>query len=477
MNLMRSLENLWQDLRYGARLLWRSPAFAIVAITSLALGIGANTAIFQLLEAVQLRSLPVKNPGELVEVRIAGGSHGMGLTAGPYSQLTRPLWEQIREQQEAFSGIFAWSSSNQSVGKGSTLRRVRGIGVTGDFFSVLGVQPWRGRLIEPGDEGACPASVAVVSFSYWQREMGGQELGADSKLLIDGATTQIVGVTPPEFFGLAVGEGFDLALPFCKPKEELRRDAFMLSMMGRLRPGWTVERASAQLEAISPGAFEATAITGYSAQTVEAYKQFRLAAYPVSSGVSTLRDRYDSSLWLLLGITGLVLLIACANLANLMLARASSREREVAIRLALGASRGRLLRQFLTESGLLALLGAAAGIGVAGILSRLLVSSLSQESSTGNVPIATDWKVLLFAIGIGALTLVVFGAAPALRVTGARGEGAIKVAGRGLTAGRDRFFVQRLMVITQIAVSLVLLAGAFLFVQLSKSDDVRSRDP
>jgi hypothetical protein len=213
--------------------------------------------------------------------------------------------------------------------------------------------------------------------------MGGQELGSDSRLLINGTPTQIVGVTPPEFFGLAVGEGFDIAMPFCQPKQEVRRDVFMLSVMGRLRSGWTVERASAQLEAISPGVFEATALTGYSAHTVEMYKQFRLAAYPVSSGVSTLRDRYDSSLWLLLGITGLVLLIACANLANLMLARANSREREVAIRLALGASRGRLLRQFLTESGLLALLGAGAGIGVAS--GRLLVSSLSQEAPPGNV--------------------------------------------------------------------------------------------
>src|SRR6185295_11979398 len=349
-----------------------------------------------------------------------------------------------------------------TVGQGSTLRQTRGLWVTGDFFRALGVQPWRGRMLEPGDEGTCPVSVALVSFPYWQREMGGQELSPDTKLLINGAQTQIVGVTPPEFFCLAVGEGFDLVLPFCKSKEAPRRDVFMLSVMGRLRPGWTADRASAHFDAISPGVFEATAITGYSAQTVEAYRQFRLAAYPVSSGVSALRDRYDSSLWLLLGITGLVLLIACANLANLMLARASSREREVSIRLALGASRGRLLRQLLTESGLLALLGAASGIAVAGILSRLLVSSLSDESSTGNVPIATDWKVLLFAAGIGALTLLVFGAAPALRATGVR---AIRVAGRSVKQGRDRFLIQRIMVVTQIAVSLVLLAGAFLFVR------------
>ena len=155
------------------------------------------------------------------------------------------------------------------------MRHARGLWVTGDFFRVLGVLPWRGRLLEPDDEGACPDSVGVVSFAYWQREMGGQELNPDSRLLVDGAPVQIVGVTPPEFFGMAVGEGFDIALPFCQSKQEFRRDLFMLSVIGRLRPGWTVERASAQLEAISPGVFEPTALTGYSPQTVEAYKKFR----------------------------------------------------------------------------------------------------------------------------------------------------------------------------------------------------------
>jgi len=305
---------LLQDLRYGARLLRRSPGFALVGILSLALGIGANTAIFQLLDAVRLRSLPVPKPHELAEVRIVGGNHGMGINPGAYGQLTRPVWQEIREHHEPFSGVFAWSANDVRVGQGGDLRRAHGLYVSGEFFRVLGVRPWRGRLLLPEDEGgACPPSKAVVSYAYWQGEMGGRDIGTRSTLMINGGLKEVVGVTPPGFFGLAVGDSFDIAIPFCQPKE-LRRDVFDVAVMGRLCPGWTLKRASAWLDAISPGIFEATALTGYSTETVETYKRFRLAAHAASEGVSWLRTQYDSSLQLLLAITGLVLLIACANL-------------------------------------------------------------------------------------------------------------------------------------------------------------------
>src|SRR2546425_57172 len=282
-----------------------------------ALGIGANTAIFQLLDAVRLRSLPIARPRELTEVRIVGGNGGMGINPGQYSQLTRPIWYELRAHHEPFSGVFAWTTTDLGVGQGAELRRVSGIRVSGEFFRVLGIEPWRGRLIAPDDEGTCPASRAVISYAYWQGEMGGRELGSGVILTVNAQPTAIVGVTPPGFFGVAVGDHFDLALPLCQPMQ-LRRDMFDIPVMGRLRPGWTLDRASAQLAAASSGIFAATAPTGYSARTVERYKQFRLAAYPASGGVSALRARYDSSLWLLFAITGLVLLIACANLANLM---------------------------------------------------------------------------------------------------------------------------------------------------------------
>jgi predicted permease len=455
---------MMNDLRYALRQILKNPGFAAVVVLILALGIGANTAIFQLLDAVRLRSLPIHNPQELAEVRIVGGNGGMGLNPSRYGGLTRPVWQEIRESQQAFSGVFAWTAAEFRVGKGSELRRANGIRVSGDFFRVLGVRPWQGRLLLPEDEMACPPSRAVVSYSYWQSQLGGRDLTSDIRLAVDGDSMEVIGVTPPEFFGLAVGERFDIALPLCQPKE-LRRDVFNVAVMGRLHPEWTVDRAAAHLDTISPGIFEATAITGYGAKTVERYKRFRLAAYPASGGVSVLRKKYDSSLWLLLGITGLVLLIACANLANLMLARASAREPEIAVRLALGASRWRLFRELLLESGLLAITGAALGMGLAQFLSQVLIQSLSTESAAVTLSIDTDWRVLLFAALVAAITCIAFGAAPALRATQTEPITAMRSAGRGLTAGRDRFSLQRMMVVTQIAISLVLMVGAMLFVR------------
>ena len=464
MNSLVWLETLGQDLRYGVRLLGLSPGFALVAIASLALGIGANAAIFQLLDAVRLRSLPIPNPQELVEVKIVGGNRRMGVNPGPYGQLTRPIWREIRDHQQVLSGVFAWAWGEVRVGQPTELRRASAIQVSADFFRVLGVPPWRGRLFLPEDEvGACPAAKAVVSYSFWQHHMSGRDLGGDSKLIVNGAPTEVIGVTPPGFFGLAIGDNFEIAQPFCQPKE-LRHDVFDVSVMGRLRPGWTIQRASAELEAISPGIFAATAITEF-ADALEMYKRFRLGAYPASSGVSWLRTAYDTPLWLLLAISGLVLLLACVNLANLMMARASAREREMAVRLALGASRLRLFRQLLAECGLLAAIGAALGIAVAQLLSRVLVWALSTESMSVKLRVEADWRVLLFALGVAALTCVAFGAAPAFRATRTEPITAMNVAGRGLTTGRGHFSMQRILIVVQVAVSLVLLVGALLFVR------------
>ncbi len=465
MNTVGWLESLWKDLRYSARQLRLSPGFALVAVLSLALGMGANTAIFQLLDAVRLRTLPVARPDELAEIRIIGGNRGMGLNNGPYAQLTTPLWYEIRDHQRAFSGVFAWGIDDVMIGRGSEMRRAKALDVSGEFFPVLGVKPWRGRLLEPADaDGPCPESHAVVSYSYWQTEMGGREIGPDSKVVVDGEMGRIIGVAPPQFTGLAVGESFDIALPFCRAND-MRRDVFDIAVMGRLRPGWTPERASAQLSAISPGIFEEVKPSGYSAQWMQTWNRFRLGAYPASQGVSELRNNYDSSLWLLLAMTGLVLLIACANVANLMLARASTRTREIAVRLALGASRARLIRQLLAESGLLAVASAALAVVLARALSRVLVWALSTEGNAVFLPVDTDWHVLAFAGGVAAITCVVFGLLPAVRATKAEPISAMKSGGRGATAGRERFSMQRFLVVTQISVSLALLIGALLFVR------------
>jgi len=458
------VEDFFTDVRYALRALCHSPVFTTTAILILALGIGANTAIFMLLDAIRLRSLPVRAPQELAEVRISdAGHHGFGRNQ-QYGELTRPIWEQIRDHQQSFSAMFAWSVNLRYLGRGSEMRHFHELRVTGDFFRILGVRPFRGRLLLPEDEGACPTKVAVASYAYWQSQLGGRQLSPPIELIADNSQVQIVGVAPPDFTGMAVGEHFDLAMPFCQPSDGLRRDIFEVTVMGRLKPGQTARSASAEMDALSPGIFEATVLPDRDARTVDLYKHFRLTVYPAASGVSALRE-YDRSLYILLSIAGLVLLMACTNLANLMLARATVRQREMAVRLALGASRNRLLQQLLSESSLLAAAGAALAIIFAQSLSRLLVWSFSTEGSPVTLQLVTDWRVLLFATGAATLTCLLFGTVPALRAIRTDPINAMKSGGRGTTVGREGFTFQRLLVAAQVAVSLVLLVGALLFVR------------
>jgi len=459
-----SFDSLFRDVRYALRGFARSTGFTAVAIITLALGIGANTAVFQLLDAIRLRSLPVENPQELAELRIIGGNRGFGITDSEYTYFTVPMWQEVRRHHDPFSGVFAWRPAEMMVGRLSDGKRVQGLEVSGEFFNVLGILPWQGRLIEPQDEAGCELSKVVASYSYWKGQMGGQPITPNTTILVEGRSVQVMGVTPPSFLGVVVGDRFDLAYPTCIPPNP-RREMFVFSVMGRLKPGWSLARASGYYGSISPGLFESTAPTGYSAEAVKTFKAYKLAAYPGGAGVSTLRSAYDSSLQLLLAITGLVLLIACTNLANLMLARASARQRELAIRMAVGASRLSMLRQLLIESGLLAIGGAALGVALAQPLSRLLVASLGTSQYSIHLDMATDWRVLLFAAVVAALTCIVFGTIPALRGASADPIAALKSGERGIAGNRERFSVQRFMIITQIAVSMVLLVGALLFVR------------
>ena len=380
------------------------------------------------------------------------------------------MWEQIRDHQEALAGVLAWGGDNYRLGRGTEARDVRGLLVSGRFFTVLGVPPLRGRLLGPEDDRrGCGPSGVVISYGLWQREFGGRDSAIGSKLVVLDQPFEVIGVTPPEFFGLEVGRSFDVAMPICTQalwsNTLERRDVWWLTVMGRLKPGETVGRASAQMNAISAGLFAATEPSGYAAASVKRYLNFRLEALRAGTGVSRLREEYDRSLWLLLGITGLVLLIACANLANLMLARASAREREIAVRLALGASPGRLVRQLLAESLLLAAAGAALGVFLASELSAAMVWALATGGDALHLDLRVDWRVLGFTAAVAAATCAVFGLAPALRSSRAEPGAAMKTGGRGLTAGRERFSFQRLLVVSQIAVSLVLLVGALLFVR------------
>jgi predicted permease len=457
------LETLGREVRMALRAFVKSPGFSIVVIATLALGIGANTAIFELLDAVRLRTLPVNKPEELAELRIVGGNHGFGISDGLFMNFTIPMWQEVKDHHEPFAGVFAWRMSGMLIGRPSETRQVNGLEVSGGFFNTLGVVPVQGRLIEPQDE-ACQLTKVVASYGFWKSQMGGVPITENTTIVVEGKSVQVLGVTPPGFFGMEVGNQFDLAYPTCTPPAP-RREIFTYSVMGRLKPGWSMKQAFDYFNALSPGLFEKTAPSGYSADAVKTFTSFRLGAYPAGAGVSYLRDEYSSSLNFLLGITGLVLLIACANLANLMLARSSRKQREMALRMALGATRARLLRQMLIESALLALFGAGIGVAMAQPLSRALVASLNTTGNAIHLTIAADWRVMLFAAAVGVATCVLCGTAPALRSSKTEPVTSMRSIERGVMGNRERYLMQRGMVVTQVAVSMMLLVGALLFVR------------
>lgn len=473
MSISNLLDALRRDLGYGLRILRANPGFTLVAILSLALGIGANTAIFQLINAVRLKSLPVKNPEELVEVRVATNSGRTGSFSSRYARLTNAQWELIRDQQQAFSGILAFTTNVFNLQPTGEARYAQGLMVSGDFFNVLGVAPVAGRVFTPQDDvRGCGAPGAVISNAFWQREFSGAPDIVGRKINLNGKPFDIIGVTSSTFFGVEVGRSYDVAIPICAETllrgKDSRLDtkySWWLASFGRLKPGWTREQATAQLQSISEGIFKATLPERYRQADIDNYLKFKLGAFPASSGLSRLRESFENPLWMLLGITGLVLLIACANLANLMLARASVRERELAVRLAIGASRWRLIRQLLAESLLLAMMGAALGALLAQGLSRFLVASLATGNNPVFVNLGIDWRLFGFIAVLAVLTCLLFGIVPALRATEARPSEVLKAGGRGVAGGRRGAVLRRTLVVVQVAMSLVLLVGALLFVR------------
>src|SRR3954452_25274300 len=472
MNTLHLFETTWQDLRYGLRLLKRNPVFSVVAILTLALGTGANAAIFQLVNAVRLRPLPVEKPQELVWVNIDTHSHGrVGWRMSRRGNISQALWDALRREQQAFSQVFAFGVTTWNLGTGGETRPVDGIYVSGNFFGALGIGPETGRLLSDSDDRqGCGSAGAVLSHGFWKARYGGDPAVVGRPISLDGYTFQIIGVTAPDFFGVEVGRRFDVALPLCA--EPVIRgentgfghpDRWFLDTMARLKPGWTIERANAHLMAISPAMFAGNVPPNYNAETTKDYLRFTLTAAPGATGVSGLRTAYASQLWVLLGATGLVLLIACANLANLMLARATARAREVAVRLAIGASRARIVRQMLSESLLLAACGAAAGALVAEWISAALIAFLSTDSNKLFLDLTPDWRMFGFIVLVGVATCILFGLSPAVSVTAASPAQTMHAGGRSSTDSHERFNVRRGLVIVQIALSTVLIVGAMLF--------------
>ncbi len=474
MDSVNLLETLWQDTRYASRVFRLNKSFFAVATLSLALGIGANTAIFQLLDSVRLRTLPVPRAEQLAELKIADSDHCCsGNFSDRHPYFTYAQWEQIRDHQQAFSNVFAWGDQRFDLTQSGEPRFAEGLWVSGDFFKTLQVSPLLGRLLTGKDDHlGCGSPGAVISYAFWQREFGGDPGALGKQVSLDGHRLDIIGITPASFFGVEVGRSFDVAVPACaeplingENSHLAKRHHWWLAIIGRLKPGWTVKRAAAQVNAISAGVFGATVPPNYRADQAKYYTAYKLTAMPAGSGVSSLRERYQEPLFLLLGIAGLVLLTACSNLANLMLARGSAREREMAVRLAIGADRPRLIRQLLVESLILTLGGAVAGAFLAHFLTRYLVSFLSTGDNPLFIELAPDWRVLAFTAAVAILTCILFGLTPALRATQTPPAAAMKTAGRGLTADRQRFGLRRVLVVSQVALSLVLLVGALLFVR------------
>ncbi|MDQ1474284.1 MAG: putative transport system permease protein [Bryobacterales bacterium] len=470
------MTNLIGDLRFGVRQLRLNPTFTAVAVLSLALGIGANSAIFQLIDAIRLRTLPVEKPENLAYLDFAKGSTRGGWWSTRSAVFNFAQFESIRAHQQSFSGIAAWSAKPLNLSASGKIRNAEGLFVNTDFFRVLGVPPILGRTFNQQDDApGCGSSGVVISYAFWQSEFAGDHSVTTRKIRLEGNLFPILGVTPSGFFGVEIGRRFDVAVPLCsdplfwgpaaKGGRLPRRDAWWLSLMGRLKPGVTLTQAKAQIAAIAPIVMRDSLPPTYRAEAAKKFLLNKLTVEPGGTGVSQLRKRYEDPLWILLATTGLVLLIACANLANLLLARASVREREIAVRQAIGASRSRLVTQLLSESLLLSVFGAVLGAMLAALLSRGLIAFLTTEGNRMFVGLGIDWRVLGFTAAIAVLTCLLFGLAPSLKATGLAPASVMRAGGRGLTAGHEKFSLRRVLVVAQVAMSLVLLAGALLFVR------------
>jgi predicted permease len=471
-DLMVWLESLGADLRYTLRSLRASPGFALAAVLSLALGIGANTAIFSLVDAVLLRSLPVSRPEELVQVGMKG-AHGY---------FTNPLWEELRDRQDAFSSVMAFSSERFELSRGGESRRVEGAWVSGSYFGTLGVAPAAGRLLGPADDRpGCPA-VAVLGHHFWRSAYGGDPGVVGRTVALGGHPVQVVGVAAKGFTGVEVGRADRIFVPVCAldamdPKGDgglSQRSRWFLRIVGRRQDGLTDAALATRLAAIAPAMFAATVPADWDENGKRDYMRTALEARPAAHGDSSLRESYRTALLALMGVVALVLMVACANLSNLLLVRATARRREIAVRIAIGAGRSRVIRQLLTESLVLATAGAALGILFAVWSSRFLVRLLSTSADPVWLDLSLNARVLGFAAMVTAVTSLLFGLAPAWQAARGDPHPLLRGQGRGTDAALGAG-AGRALVVGQIALSMVLVVGAGLL--LSTFSRLQRMDP
>lgn len=467
MRRMNYIENVLQDTRYGLRQFRRSPGFTAAAVITLALGIGANTAMFTLLDAILLRLLPVRHAEQLYQVRRSGTGEPDRLTGA----FTNTLWENLRQRQDVFSGMAAWGITDFNLSHGGAVQRAQGLWVSGGYFGTLELRPALGRLITPGDDRpGCPA-IAVLSYSFWREHYAGAANAVGSTISLDSHPFEIVGVTPAGFHGLDIGANFDVAAPICATvlfdgvaNSRLDdRASWWLTVIGRIKSGISPRQMNAQLGALAPQVFAASLPQDWDVHTQKKFLRTGLAGAPAATGTSfTLREQFGHPLMILMGVVGVVLLIACANMTALMLARAARQSREISVRLALGATRMRLIRELLTQYVILSLTGAAGGVLIAHWGTRLLVRNFSTSANQLFLDLSPDWRTIVFTAGVAIFAAMLFGILPALRssktplVEAMHGGAASQVQHRG---------VLRWTVASQIALSLVLVVIAGLLLR------------
>jgi predicted permease len=459
---------LWQTLRYALRVLAKNPGFTTVAVLSLALGIGANTAIFTLINALLLRDLPVRQPERLVYLS--------AIRQGNKITFSYPMFREVERGQRVFSGMIGWGGNwTPNVEVNGVLSLDRVLSVTGNCYSELGAFPLLGRLLTPEDEnlsGGANSQVAVIGYEFWQRRFGGAPNVVGKQIRIEGHPFTIIGVTRKWFTGLTTGEPPDITVPLtATPLIQTgefdldSRSLLWLHPIGRLKDSITIDQARAQLESFWPDVLLATASTRAPGLRRQTFLSMSLDVSSAAKGMSTdLRDQFTRPLYVLAGIVGLILLVACVNLANLMLARAAARSHEMSVRVAIGASRWSLARQVLIESLALSLTGAFLGLAFAYWGSRLLVLLMTQGNAVPvSLNLSPDLRVLSLTISVAILTGVLFGIAPAWRCSSEDPAAVLQQNARSLSGGASK--LSRALIITQVALSLVLLLGAGLFVR------------
>ncbi|HEU5450581.1 MAG TPA: ABC transporter permease [Terriglobales bacterium] len=480
-----SLESWWQDLRYALRTLAKTPLLAAIVVFSLALGIGANTAIFSVMNAALLRTLPVPEPDRLflftwtakgwperVMEDLEGSSRRINGMSWSYS-FSQDTFEYLRDHNRSFESVVAFAANNDAANIGLNGRADSAVvqAVSGNFLQGLRVTPVAGRAILPSDDTDSAAPVAMVSYRFWQTRMGGNSAIDGKTISINGEPVSVIGVLPPDFYGVEPGAAPDVWVPLAMYARSMQRvdnfnirapKVWWLGVIGRLRPNVTSEQAQSETRVL----FDQVLKVG----TPEVPRDDKipvLALTPAARGLDRLRRQFSTSLFLLMGMVGLVLLIACANVAGLLLARATARQREIAVRLSLGAARWRVMRQLLTESVLLAVLGGVAGLLFARWGTDVLVGMMASGRHQVDITVGIDQRVLLFTALISVFCGILFGLAPAWRSTRVDVYPMLKQNGPAADRGRSasKFISGKVLVTGQVALCLLLLVGAGLLLR------------